>query len=67
MKNFGSGMVRFGSIRVSGPLVGEHISSIWSDIGPDRSVQILNLESVLSDLGTRPLLSDNIFESTETK
>ena len=50
VENFRSGMVRFGSIRVSGPLSGEHISGVGSDMGLDRSVRILNLGSVLSDL-----------------
>ena len=40
VKNFGSGMVRFGSIRISGPLSGEHISSVGSGMGPGRSVRV---------------------------
>jgi len=43
-------MVRFGSIRISGPLSGEHISGVGSDMGPGRSIRILGLGSVLSDL-----------------
>ena len=50
VKNFRSSMVRFGSIRVSGPLSGEHISGIGSGIGPGRSVRVSNLESVLLGL-----------------
>ena len=38
VKNFGSGMVRFGSIRVSGPLLGEHISGVGLGMGPSRSI-----------------------------
>ena len=33
VENFESGMVRFGSIRISGPLSGEHISSVGSEYG----------------------------------
>ena len=33
VKKFGSGMVRFGSIRVSGPLSGKHISGVGSSMG----------------------------------
>jgi len=37
-KNFGSDMIRFGSIRVSEPLLSEHISDIRSGMNLDRSV-----------------------------
>ena len=50
MENFVSGMVRFESIWVSGPLSGEHISDFGSGMSPDRLVQISGLESVLSCL-----------------
>jgi len=53
VENFGSGMVRFGSIRVSGPLSGEHISGVGSGMGSGRSVRISGLWSVLSGLNTR--------------
>jgi len=43
-------MVRFGSIRVSGPFSGEHISGVRSGMGPDRSVRVSGLWSVLSGL-----------------
>jgi len=49
-RRFGSSMVWFASIRVSGPLSSEHISDIGSDMGLGRSVQILSLRSVLSCL-----------------
>ena len=32
-KIFGLGMVRFGSLRISGSLSGEHISDVGSDVG----------------------------------
>ena len=50
VENFASGMVRFGSIRVSGPLSGEHISGFGSGMGPGRSVRVSGLGSVLSGL-----------------
>ena len=40
VKIFGSGMVWFGSIRVSGLLSGEHISSVGSRMGPGRYVRV---------------------------
>ena len=43
-ENFGSGMVRVGSIRVSGPLSGEHISGVGSGMGPGRSVRVSMME-----------------------
>ena len=46
----GSGMVRFGSIRVSGPLSREHISDVGSGMDPGRSVQVSDLGSVLPGL-----------------
>jgi len=53
VENFGSGMVRFGSIRISGLLSGEHISEFGSDMGPGRSVRISGLGSVLPSLLSR--------------
>ena len=50
IENFGSGMVRFGSIRFSGPLSGEHISDVELSIGSGRSIRISGLRSVLSYL-----------------
>ena len=50
VKNFGSGMVRFGSIGVSGPLPDEHISGVGSGMGPGRSVRVSGLGSVLPGL-----------------
>ena len=50
VKTFGSGMVRFGSIRVSGPLSGDHISGVGSGMDPDRSVRVSGLGSVLPGL-----------------
>jgi len=38
VKNFGSGMIRFGSIQVSNPLSDKHISGVRSGMGPARSV-----------------------------
>ena len=46
VENFGSGMVRFGSIRVSGPLSGERNSGM----SPGRSVRVSGLASVLPGL-----------------
>ena len=43
-------MVRFGSIRVSGPLSGEHILGVGSGMGPDCSVRVSGIESVLPGL-----------------
>ena len=40
MEKFGSGMVRFGLIRVSGPLSDEHISDVGSNMGPGHSVRV---------------------------
>ena len=40
VENFGSSMVRFGSIRISSPLSGKHISGVKSGMGPGRSVRI---------------------------
>ena len=50
VENFGSGMVRVGSIRVSGPLSGEHISGVGSGMGPGHSVRVSGLGSVLPGL-----------------
>ena len=50
LENFGSSMVRFGSIRVSGPLSGEHISGVGSGMGLGHSVRVLGLGSVLPGL-----------------
>jgi len=52
VENFVSGMVRFGSIRVSGPLSGEHISGGGSSMDPGLSVRVSGLGSVLPDLPT---------------
>ena len=46
VENFGSSMVWFGSIRVSGPLSGENISGVGSDMGPGHSVWVLGFGSV---------------------
>ena len=51
VENFRSNMVRFGSIRISGPLSGEHVSNVGSGMGSGSSVQVSGLESVLPDLG----------------
>ena len=40
-------MVRFGSIRAPGLLSGEHILGVGPGMGPDRSVRISGLMSVL--------------------
>ena len=47
VEKFGSGMIRFMSIPISGPLLDEHILNVESGIGPSRSVQVLGLGSVL--------------------
>ena len=51
-ENFGSSIIRFGSIRISGPLSGEHISAIGLDMGPHYSVRVSDLKSVLPGLVT---------------
>ena len=43
-------MVRFGSIRVSGPLSGEPISGVGSGMGTGHSVRVSGLGSVLPGL-----------------
>ena len=50
MKNFGSGMVRFGSIPISGPVSGEHISGVGSSMSLGCSVWVLGLGLVLPGL-----------------
>ena len=52
VENFGSGMVRFASIRASGPLSSEHNSGV--DLGMDsgRSVRVSDLGLVLPSLYT---------------
>ena len=55
VENFGSGMVQFVSIRISGPLLDEPISDGGSSMNPDCSVQVSGLGSrvgfvILSDL-----------------
>ena len=50
MKNFGSGMARFGLIWISGPLSGEYISGVRSSMGPGFLVQISGHGSVLPGL-----------------
>ena len=51
-ENFGSGMVWVGSIRVSGPLSGEHISGVGSSMDPGHSVRVSGIGSVLPGLIT---------------
>ena len=51
-KIFGSGIVQFESIRVSGSLLDEPISDVGSGMGSDRSVRISGVESILPDLPT---------------
>jgi len=46
VENFSSGMIRFGSIRVSNPLSGEHISDVESSMGPGLSIRVSGLGSV---------------------
>lgn len=65
IENFGSGMVRFGSIRVSGPLSGEHISGVGWGMGPGRSVQVSGLRSVLPSL--RSVLPSLVASNTDRK
>ena len=48
-ENFGSGMVRVGSIRLSG----EHISGVGSGMGSSHSVRVSGLGSVLPGLPAR--------------
>ena len=55
VENFESSMVRFGSIQVSGPLSGEHISGVRSDMGLGHSVRASNLGSVLPSLRVKIL------------
>jgi len=50
VKNFESGIIRFGSIRISGPLSGEHISGVGSVWVRVVRFQISGLGSVLSGL-----------------
>ena len=50
VENFGSGMVRVGSIWVSSSLLGEHISGVGSGMGLGRSVRVSGLGSVLLGL-----------------
>ena len=50
VENFGLCMVRVGSIWVSGPLSGEHISGVGSGMGPGHSVRVSGLGSVLPGL-----------------
>jgi len=72
VENFGSDMVRFRLIWVSGPLLGEHISGVGSGMGTGRSVRVSGFESVLPGLETcgftlmildkrqrKPILKDN--------
>jgi len=54
VKNFGSGMVRFASIRVSSPHSSENISSVGSGMDPGRSVRVSGLGSVLLGLVKTP-------------
>ena len=50
LENFGSDMVWFGSIWVSGPLLGEPISDAGSGRDLDCLVRILDPGSILSNL-----------------
>ena len=50
VENFGPGMVRVGSIRVSGLHSGEHTSGVGSGMGPGHSVRVSGLGSVLPSL-----------------
>ena len=50
LKKFGWSMIRFRSIKVSGPLSGEHIMGVGSGIGPGCLVQVSGLRSVLPSL-----------------
>ena len=52
VKNFRPNMVRFGSIRISDLLSGEHIPSVGSGMDPGSLVQISGLESVFPGLPT---------------
>jgi len=67
VENFGSGMVRFGSIRVSSALSGEHISSVGSGMGPGRSVRVSSLGSVLPGLPMTHHLSHETFQPINIK
>ena len=51
---FGSSMIRFESIRVSGPLSGEHISNDGSGIGSSHLVRVSGIELLLPGLHGRP-------------
>ena len=53
-------MVQFGSIWVSGPLSGGHISNVRPDKGSGRSVRISSLGSVSSNLAVTPLFLPDI-------
>jgi len=48
-------MVRVGSIRISGPLSGEHILGVGSGMGPDRSIRLSSLGLVLLGLHVAPV------------
>lgn len=50
VKNFGSSIVRFELNRILGPLSSERTSNVGLSMGSNRSIQILDLESVLSNL-----------------
>jgi len=47
VENFRLGIVRFGSIRILGPLSGENVSGVKSGMGPGRAVRVSDLGSVL--------------------
>ena len=49
-ENFGLGMVRHRSTRISGLLSGKHILDVGSGMDPDRSVRVSGLRSVLLGL-----------------
>ena len=48
MQNFGSGIVWFESIRISGPLLCEHISDVGFDMSPTCSVWVSNPRTIFS-------------------
>ena len=50
VRNFGSGMVRFGSIRVSNPLSGETVLDVGQGISSGHSVRVSGLKLVLPGL-----------------
>jgi len=59
-------MVRFGSIRISGPLSVEHISDVGSGMGPGCLVRVLDFGSVSPGLNLPILTYFNIFQPIST-